>query len=87
MPCSLTPVELPCAFAVSHGIMTFRLFHNVGFHHQRSFGALSHGLRTPCVRFAGWVTPSPRNTRFRLPACLAEWAVTPQGPNGKFPSA
>ena len=37
----------------------------------RAFGAQSHGLQTPCVRFAGWVAPSPRNTRFRLLARLA----------------
>jgi hypothetical protein len=64
MPCSLTPVELRCAFAVSHRGITFRWFYDVGFHKQLSFGAQSHGLRTPCVRFAAWVTPSPRNTRF-----------------------
>ena len=27
--------------------------------------ALSHSLHAPCVRFAGGITPAPRNTRFR----------------------
>jgi hypothetical protein len=33
---------------------------------QRYFGAHSHGLQAGCLRFAGWVTPPPRKTRFRL---------------------
>jgi len=30
-----------------------------------SYGALSHSLHAPCVRFAGGIAPAPRNTRFR----------------------
>jgi hypothetical protein len=33
--------------------------------HIHSFEAQSHGLVAPCVRFAGGVAPTPRNTRFR----------------------
>jgi hypothetical protein len=44
-----------------------------------SFGAQSHGLQTPCVRFAGWVAPPPRNTRFRLLAHLAGLDWLPAG--------
>ena len=31
-----------------------------------NFGAQSHGLCTRCLRFAGWITPPPRKTRFRM---------------------
>ena len=31
-----------------------------------NFGAQSHGPHTRCLRFAGWVTPPPRKTRFRM---------------------
>jgi hypothetical protein len=31
-----------------------------------NFGAQSHGLSTRCLRFAGWITPPPRKTRFRM---------------------
>ncbi len=34
------------------------------------FGAQSHSLHTRCLRFATWVTPMPRKTRFRLVASL-----------------
>ena len=34
------------------------------------FGAPSHGLGTRCLRFAGWVAPPPRKTRFPLSARL-----------------
>ncbi len=30
-----------------------------------AFEAQSHSLHAPCVRFAGGITPAPRNTRFR----------------------
>ena len=39
-------------------------------HDSMPFGAQSPGFRTRCLRFAGWVTPPPRKTRFRLPAQL-----------------
>ena len=38
--------------------------------HEANFGAQSHGLGTGCLRFAGWIAPPPRKTRFRLPARL-----------------
>lgn len=33
---------------------------------EQSFEALSHGFRTRCLRFAAWVIPGPRKTRYRL---------------------
>ena len=38
--------------------------------HEAYFGAQSHGLGTRCLRFAGWITPPPRKTRFWLLARL-----------------
>jgi hypothetical protein len=37
---------------------------------QTPFGAPSHGLVTRCLRFAAWVAPGQRKTRFRLLAKL-----------------
>ena len=39
------------------------------------FGAQSRGLCTPCERFAPWVTPGPRITRFRLVADLGRMGL------------
>ena len=39
------------------------------------FGAPSRGLRAPCERFASWVTPGPRITRFRLAADLGRMGL------------
>ena len=38
----------------------------VGSRENRNFGAQSHGPLTRCLRFAGWVAPPPRKTRFRM---------------------
>ena len=39
------------------------------------FGAQSRSLRAPCERFAPWVTPGPRITRFRLAADLGRMGL------------
>ncbi len=39
------------------------------------FGAQSRGLRTPCERFASWVAPGTRITRFRLAAGLGRMGL------------
>ena len=39
------------------------------------FGAQSRGLRAPCERFAPWVTPGQRITRFRLAADLGRMGL------------
>ena len=38
-------------------------------------GAQLRGLRAPCERFAPWVTPGPRITRFRLAADLGRMGL------------
>lgn len=58
------PGGTPMLIAAQHQSAAFRENNRVGSHKQYTFEAQSHGLWTPCVRFAAWVTPSPRNTRF-----------------------
>jgi hypothetical protein len=43
----------------------------------RYFEAQSHGPSTRCLRFAGWVAPPPRKTRFRLAASLYRAGLSP----------
>ena len=43
-----------------------RLDDSKGSHNVCTFVALSHGFCNRCLRFAAWVTPAPRKTRFRL---------------------
>ena len=47
--------------------------------HEAYFGAQSHGLGTRCLRFAGWITPPPRKTRFWLLARLYQTGLLPAG--------
>ena len=49
-----------------------------------AFRGSIRGLRTPCERFAPWVTPGPRITRFRLAADLAGWDWIPTGFRTRF---
>jgi len=44
-----------------------------------TFEAQSHSFGTGCLRFAGWITPPPRKTRFRLPARLYRTGFPPAG--------
>jgi hypothetical protein len=51
---------------------------------KNSFGALSHGPHTGCLRFAVRIAPAnrwptPRKTRFRRLACFAGWDSIPTG--------
>jgi hypothetical protein len=48
----------------------------VGSRGFTTFEALSHGLRTCCLRFAARVAPAPRKTRFRV---VAGWWPTLPG--------
>ena len=53
-------------------------------HTRMSFGAQSHGLGTRCLRFAAWVAPSRRKTRFRLQAKFYRTGFHPQGSIERF---
>jgi hypothetical protein len=43
----------------------FGFWHRLGSHGYGSLGAQYPGPSTRCLRFAGWITPPPRKTRFR----------------------
>jgi len=49
-----------------------------------AFEAQSHGLGTRCLRFAAWVAPSRRKTRFRLLAKFYRTGFHPQGSIERF---
>ena len=61
--------DRPC-----QAITTWRCCPNLcdgkGSRNECNFGAQSHGFCNRCLRFAGWVTPAPRKTRFWPPAML-----------------
>ncbi len=68
LPCSPTPVG-PTHQALAMHRHGPRSVHDEGSH-MDAFEAQSHGFGTGCLRFAARVTPTPRKTRFRLPAKL-----------------
>ena len=74
MPRAPTPARSPPPRPLRCGEITFRPTHDVGPHKQ-CIGAQSRGLRAPCERFAPWVTPGPRITRFRLAADLGRMGL------------
>ena len=55
MPCSTTAVDLKTRPFFGLSGFAFRTWNDVGFHNSL-FEAQSHGLRTPCLRFAATVT-------------------------------
>jgi len=77
LPCSSTPAGPSCqAFATRR--RGPRYVHDEGSR-IGTFEAQSHGFGTGCLRFAGWVTPPPRKTRFRLLAKLCRTGFPPAG--------
>ena len=64
VPCSSTPAGPPRSATAAH---RYCLPPNSQrrLPRYRNFGAQSHGPLTRCLRFAGWVAPPPRKTRFR----------------------
>ena len=78
MPCSPTPAgSLRQAIAAHrYGLPPFG---QRRLPRCRTYEAQWHGLHTPCVRFAAWVTPAPRNTRFRLLASFTGQGWLPAG--------
>ena len=49
-----------------------------------NFGAQSHGPHIRCLRFAGWIAPSPRKTRFRMAGPPFRTGLVPAGPYERF---
>ena len=70
MPRAPTPARSPPPRPLRGGDVAFRPTQDVGPRDQCISGLNHAGLRTPCERFAPWVTPGPRITRFRLVADL-----------------
>jgi hypothetical protein len=62
----------------------FRSLNSVGSRICGDFGAQSHGLPAPCVRFAAGVAAAPRNTRYRLVANLCRAGFFLQSPSTRF---
>jgi len=75
MPRSWTPVKSRYPARSWYLDSAFRNNDAVGLHDYGPFGARSRGLHAPCVRFAKRVTPTLRNTRFRLEANLGRAGV------------
>ncbi len=63
---SLRPRQDLCARPLPRFDVAFRHSNGVGSRNETDFGAQSHGPPTRCLRFAGWITPPPRKTRFRI---------------------
>ena len=81
VPCSPTPAG-PSRQATTARRCGLPLFVQRRLPRFASFEAQSHGPHTRCLRFAGWTTPPPRKTRFRLSATLCRTGCfLLQGPN------
>ena len=75
MPRAPTPARSPPPRPLRGGDVAFRPTQDVGPRDQCISGLNHAGLRTPCERFAPWVTPGPRITRFRLVADLGRMGL------------
>ncbi len=78
MPCSPTPAG-PITPGHSRCVGTAPVHTTTKAPAGISLEAQSHGLGTRCLRFAGWITPPPRKTRFRLLAKLYRTGLLPVG--------
>ena len=86
MPCSTTPVGPDTPTRPSRCTDTAPARTTTRAPAIATFGAQSHGLSTRCLRFAGWITPPPRKTRFRLLARHFRTGFYPQGSFERFQS-
>jgi len=66
-------------------VLSSAIWDDVDSHDLINFEAQSHGPLTHCLRFAGWVAPPPRKTRFRMAGqpCPGGNGY-PLGPNERF---
>ena len=63
---ALRPRRDLCARPLLRFGVVFRLIARRRLLRKLHFEAPSHGPHTRCLRFAGWIAPPPRKTRFRL---------------------
>ena len=75
MPRAPTPARSPPPRPLRRGEMTFRPTHDVGPRTQCISGLNHAAYGLPVKRFAPWVTPGPRITRFRLAADLGRMGL------------
>ena len=75
MPRAPTPARSPPPRPLRCGEIAFRPTHDVGPHKQCISGLNHAAYGLPCERFAPWVTPGPRITRFRLAADLGRMGL------------
>ena len=75
MPRAPTPARSPPPRPLRRRDVAFRPTQDVGPRTQHAFRGSIRGLRAPCERFAPWVTPGPRITRFRLAAGLGRMGL------------
>lgn len=85
MPRSTTPAK-PRRSGQSERLgVAFPFFHTVGLRERYFSGLNDKGLCTRCLRFAVWITPQPRKTRYRVAGlCLPGRDFHPQDPNKRF---
>ena len=75
MPRAPTPAKSPPPRPLSSDDVAFRPTQDVGPRNQCISGLNHAAYRAPCERFAPWVTPGPRITRFRLAADLGRMGL------------
>ena len=66
VPCSSTPAGPRRSATAALQVLSSAIWDDVDSHNLLNFEAQSHGPFTRCLRFAGWVAPPPRKTRFRM---------------------
>jgi hypothetical protein len=66
VPCSSTPAGPQRSATATLSVLSSAKWTTSTPTIPKNFGAQSHGPFTRCLRFAGWVTPPPRKTRFRV---------------------
>jgi hypothetical protein len=66
VPCSSTPAGPLRSATAALSVLPSVIWTTSAPTIPTNFEAQSHGPPTRCLRFAGWVAPPPRKTRFRM---------------------
>jgi hypothetical protein len=85
MPCSLTPAGPATSGLLRRVGAAFRGHYGVGSRESKPFGALSHGLCTGCLRFAGGdCSPSTQDSLPAAGQALPDGIGYPSSPHARF---
>jgi hypothetical protein len=85
VPCSSTPVGPLRSATTALQVLSSAIWTTSTPTTLPDFGAQSHGPLTRCLRFAGWITPPPRKTCFRMAGQPCPGGTGyPLGPNERF---